>query len=339
MLQMTLHRPSEPEYAVAREGTVFVRLPRGIVRGEGSDRLDLLHRLSTNATRELEAGGETTTILTTDKGRILEVVRVVAFADHLLMILSGTDAERVRAWLDKYTIMDDFRTADVSADHAVFGVYGMRSRSTVSLAIGPDLPDAGQFRQSAVEGHRVVVMRDTRLGGAGGFLLVADAAGADLVAARLAEAGAQELGADTYETLRIEAGQPAVGRELSESYNPLEAGLVQLVSFTKGCYIGQEVIARLDSYDKVQRHLVGLLIEGSVEGELPELTVHDAVDGAAVGAVTSVAFSPTLGHAIALAYVRTQHAIPGAEVWLAPSEGADETARLRATITKLPFDR
>lgn len=338
MHRMRLFRPDESEYAAAHDSAVFVRIDRGVIRGDGADRLDLLHRLSTNATRELEAGGETTTILTTDKGRILEVVRVAAFADHILMILSGTDVEKVRGWLERYTIMDDFRTSDVSADFAVIGVYGGRARSTVSLSIGPDLPDAGQFRQSVVEGTRVLVLRDTRLGGAGGFLLLIDAAGVDAVAARLTAAGARELSSDTYEALRIEAGLPSSGRELSEQYNPLEAGLVQLVSFTKGCYIGQEVIARLDSYDKVQRHLVGLLLDGALGEEVPELSVHDAVDATAVGAVTSVAHSPTLGRPIALAYVRTQHAIPGAEVWLS-SIGADDERRIRATITKLPFDR
>jgi aminomethyltransferase len=334
---MRLFRPSEPEYAAAHDGAVFVRLHRGVIRGDGADRLDLLHRLSTNATRELAPGDETTTILTTDKGRILEVARIVAFADHILMILAGDDAEKVRGWLDRYTIMDDFRTADASAAFATIGVYGGRARSTVSLAIGPDLPDAGQFRQSSVDGTRVIIMRDTRLGGAGGFLLLADAPGTDAVAARLVEAGARELDQETYEALRIEAGQPALGRELSEQYNPLEAGLAQLVSFTKGCYIGQEVIARLDSYDKVQRHLVGLLLDGSVPEETPELAVHEAMGDTAVGSVTSLAYSPAIGRPIALAYVRTQHAIPDSEVWLASSDAG--ASRIRATITKLPFDR
>jgi len=335
---MRIFRPADTEYAVAHDGAVFGRIDRGVIRGEGADRLDLLHRLSTNATRELEAGGETTTILTTDKGRILEVVRIAAFADHILMILSGTNVDMVRTWLERYTIMDDFRTSDVTAGYAVFGVYGGRARSTVSLAIGPDLPDAGSFRQAALDGGRVVVMRDTRLGGAGGFLLLVDAGAADEVATRLVATGARELSSETYEALRIEAGQPAPGRELSEQYNPLEAGLVQLVSFTKGCYIGQEVIARLDSYDKVQRHLVGLLVDGPLGDDAGDLAVHETATGTAVGSVTSLAWSPSLGRAIALAYVRTQHAIPGADVWLSGA-GAEESARVRATITKLPFDR
>lgn len=334
---MRLFRPTETEYSAAHDGAVFVRLDRGIIRGDGADRLDLLHRLSTNATSALEAGGETTTILTTDKGRILEVVRVLAFADHVLLVLAGTDVEAVRTWLDRYTIMDDFRTSDVTAGHAIIGVYGGRARSTVSLAISPELPDAGGFRQSAVDGARVIVARDTRLGGAGGFILLVDASGAESVVARLRDAGAHELSHDTFEALRIEAGQPAPGRELSEKYNPLEAGLVQLVSFTKGCYIGQEVIARLDSYDKVQRHLVGLLVDGEPPEDAAELAVREASGETAVGAVTSLAYSPSLGRTIALAYVRTQHAVPGAEVWIAPPDSAE--ARRRATITKLPFDR
>ena len=338
LMPMQLFRPIDSEYSAAHDGAVFVRLERGVVRGEGTDRLDLLHRLSTNATGDLEPGGEATTILTTDKGRILEVVRVLAFADHVLLVLAGADSQSVRDWLDRYTIMDDFRTTDQTAAYGVIGVYGGRARSTVSLAIGPDLPDGGQFRQSVVDGARVVVLRDTRLGGAGGFLLVVDREGLDAVAAALTSAGAHQLSNATYEALRIEAGQPAIGRELSEQYNPLEAGLVQLVSFMKGCYIGQEVIARLDSYDKVQRHLVGLVLDAPIGNDVPALSVQESAAGSTIGVVTSMAYSPALERPIALAYVRTQHAIPGAEVWLTEN-GDAEGIRLRAMITKLPFDR
>src|SRR5205085_8809807 len=92
--------PDNDQYKAARSGTVYVRLDRGVLRGTGADRLDLLHRLSTNATRDLKPGEETSTILTSDKGRIVEVLRVLAFEEHILLLLLDSNTERVRAFLD-----------------------------------------------------------------------------------------------------------------------------------------------------------------------------------------------------------------------------------------------
>jgi folate-binding protein YgfZ len=332
---MKIFNPDPEQYASAGQATIHTRLNRGVLRAQGADRLDLLHRLSTNATRELAAGDEATTILTSDKGRIVEVLRVVAFEDHIMMVMSGTDTAKVLAWLDKYTIMDDFTPADLSDRYALFGVYGERAKSLIATAFEATLPDAGKAARIPFEGDELVVLRDARLTGAGGFLMIAPSHAADEVASRLAAAGSREVNADTYETLRVEAGVPAIGREMTEAYNPLEAGLTQYISFTKGCYIGQEVIARLDTYDKVQRHLVGLAFDTPpVVGEGEELEVRDLEEGKKIGAVTSIAVSPALDRTIGLAYVRTNHAVPGGRVKVLSGDG-----EIGAVITKLPFDR
>jgi tRNA-modifying protein YgfZ len=333
---MKIFRPNEENYARARRGTAFIRLGRGVLRGVGADRLDLLHRISTNATRDLTAGRETTTILTSDKGRIMEVVRVLAFEDHILMILSGDDTEMVRAWLDKYTIMDDFTVTDVTAEWALVGVHGEQARAAVRESTGTNPPDAGSM--AIAESGDVIVLRDARISGPGGFLIVASPAAAESVIERLEAIGVFELDRETYETLRIEAGQPEMGRELDEQYNPLEAGIVQLVSFTKGCYIGQEVIARLDTYDKVQRHLVGFVLDSAATSENDsELTLREEPAGTKLGVVTSLAYSPTLGRTIGLGYVRTQHAVPGNELAIV-ADGEKPDVVAKATLTKLPFD-
>lgn len=335
---MNIYNPDPAQYTSALAGTVYVRLQRGIIRGNGADRLDLLHRLSTNATSDLKPGEENSTILTSDKGRVIEVVRVVAFDDHILMLLAGTDAEGVRTWLDKYTIMDDFTTADVTAGYAVIGVYGEHSKSLISTTLGIELPDAGKVTQGNADGADVIAMRDIRLTGAGGFLLLVPADAFDTVAGRLAAQGAREIDMETYETLRVEAGIPAMGRELTDAYNPLEAGMTQFISFTKGCYIGQEVIARLDTYDKVQRHLVGLSFDGTPANGGSDLEVYDTVEGKKIGAVTSLAYSPSLGKMIGLAYIRSNFAVPGSDVRVKPV-GEEDAAPAAASITKLPFDR
>jgi aminomethyltransferase len=330
--------PDITGYQAARSGTVSIRMERGVLRGIGADRLDLLHRLSTNATRDLVPGDERSTILTSDKGRIVEVLRILALQDHILLLLPGADTGRARSFLDKYTIMDDFATVDISDDYGAIGLYGERARSILKELTGKEPPDAGHYVAAASDAGEIIAMRDARLNGAGGFLLLLPADAVDRVMRRLNDLGAVEIDRQTYETLRIENGLPSSGRELEESYNPLEAGMSTLISWTKGCYIGQEVIARLDTYDKVQRHLVGLLFERKMEGEeFQELIVSDPNEGKKIGTITSLAYSPGLSTTIALAYLRTQHAIPGARVAVSPDgEGSEQP--LSATITKLPFD-
>lgn len=338
---MMIFRPDEQGYHAAREAAVVYRHPRAVLRGEGVDRLDLLHRLSTNQLRDLAPGSVADTVLTSDKGRILEVLKVVVSEDHLLLILSGSNALAVRAWLDRYTIMDDFRTDDLTAQQAVIGVYGTHAKRVVEDVVRGDMPDRGAFIRADWLGFPVTVTRDHRLGGAGGFLLVADAAIRDRLVDTLVESGAVEIDANTYHTLRIEAGLPAIGLELTDEYNPLEAKLTSYVSFTKGCYIGQEVIARLDSYDKVQRHLVGL----TFEGQLPE-TVPGSCDlfepqGAKIGTLTSVAWSPAVGTTIALGFVRSQYDINGSPVEVRTRQAEAQAVGdvvASATITSLPFD-
>jgi folate-binding protein YgfZ len=131
----------------------------------------------------------------------------------------------------------------------------------------------------------------------------------------------------TYETLRIEAGIPLFPSELNEKHNPLETSLVQAISFTKGCYIGQEVIARLDTYDKVQRHLMGVLTDSPDALAAP--TAISTSDGTQIGEITSTTFSPTLGKTIGLGFVKTAFANPGNTVTLDSRTGK---------LVSLPFD-
>ena len=141
---------------------------------------------------------------------------------------------------------------------------------------------------------------------------------------RLAAAGARPIGTATWEILRVEQGLPLLGRELTQDYNPWEAGLGRAIHLDKGCYIGQEVIARLDTYDKVKQHLVGLRLSTT---KLPP-TGQPLRDGAReVGRITSAVHSPSLGP-IALAYVRRSACAEGTVL---DADGA------QATVVSLPF--
>ena len=142
----------------------------------------------------------------------------------------------------------------------------------------------------------------------------------------LTSSGITPMGAAAYETARISQGVPAQGSEMGDDFNPLEAGLVGSIDFTKGCYIGQEVIARLDTYKKVQKYLVKLAFgEGASVSPGAILTQ----DGKAVGKVTSVTSEPSTGQDIGLAYVRTLQAVVGGRLELAdPGSGWAEILSL-----------
>lgn len=337
---MRLFYPNQQEYQTAQEETVFARLNKGVLRGTGADRLDLLHRLSTGDIGGLKPGQEGTTILTSDKGRVLEILRVLAFQDSVLMLMHGTDVESVRTWLDKYTIMDDFATQDATADYAVFGVYGEHAKSKLEALLQVELSDQGSFQQVDAFGGTVFVVRDIRLNGSGSFILVVPNQAVSSVAEELSGAGVLEISEATRQSLRIEVGQPEMSTELTGEYNPLEAGLVSWVSFTKGCYIGQEVIARLDTYDKVKRRLIGLKLEGRLEelslADEIELTVREPIENVSIGVVTSLTESFRIGGTVGLAYIRSAYATPDLPVVLTKAGESSEVVA-SGHLAKLPL--
>jgi len=141
--------------------------------------------------------------------------------------------------------------------------------------------------------------------------------------------GVQPMGEAAYDVLRIEAGWPASKIDFDEELNPHEAGMLPYINFNKGCYIGQEVIARLDTYDKVQKHLLGLVLEGDI---VPVAKSPISIADQEVGYVTSACHSIGLGQNIALGYVRSKFADDGREVRVVSDKGA-----MMGKLVKLPF--
>ena len=300
----------------------------GRIRATGEDTLDLLHRLSTNAVVSLQPGQGAPTILTTDRGRILDLITVVNLQDHVLLLTSPQAREAVAAWIDKYTIVEDVELQDVTAETAMLSVMGPQAWTVLRQAADvPDIPPYGAVPlNTAARGH--VIRRD--MVGHPRFEVVVDAEDGPTVWRALTGAGAVPMGQDALEVLKVERGEPWYGSELGDAYNPLETGLWGSISFTKGCYIGQEVIARLDTYQKVQRHLVSLDLS-------PEADVEQGsrltLEGRQVGHVTSAARVPTTGRLVSMAYVRKEAAAVGTRLDVEGSDGAWAQVQAHA----LPF--
>jgi folate-binding protein YgfZ len=289
------------EYRAAKESAaVFDFSHWGRVKASGADTLDLLNRLSTNKVTGLKPGQGAPTILTSDKGRIVDLIYVYNLGPYVLLVTSPGAVKSVMEWVDKYTIMDDCTLEDVSQATSLLTITGPRAPEVVGkLANAADVPALTPCGSLSVtiSGAEAGALRWPQ-GQIESFQLFIPSSAAEQAIQSAASAGATLAGIEAWDLLRLEAGVPAYDKELSERFNPLEAGLIEAIDFAKGCYIGQEVIARLDTYKKVQRRLVSLSFENGGVNEGSEL-LHD---GQVVGEVTSAANLP--GGYVGLGYVR-----------------------------------
>ena len=325
----TVYSDVAAEYRAITEGAgLHDSSDTGRLKATGEDALDLLNRLSTNGIINLDPGQGAPTILTTDRGRILDLLGVVNTGEFVLLLTSPDCQQTVIDWLDKYTIMEDLAVEDISGDTAMFTVCGPTAMEALARAFS--LPEEAGLVGSlepfaalpATVGGCGALVIHRPLGDLPALDIVVEQANGSEVWEALEAAGITPVGQQAYEAALVEHGMPRHGRELGDAYNPLEAGLIGSVDFAKGCYIGQEVIARLDTYQKVQRYLVRLRFsEGAEVAEGAGLEQ----EGIRVGQVTSLVTIPSTGETVGLGYVRTARANPGETLTLAaPASGAAE---------------
>ena len=302
------------QYRALTEGVALVdRSSVARLRIGGSDAVDLLDRLTTNDLRSLTPGMGISTVLTTNKGRVIDLLQIASQGDHLLALVSAAVRERVMEWIEFYTFDEDISVSDITESTFMIGVAGPQAESAVANRFSSDpsgpLPRYG-LAAARVNGTEATVLRSDFLGSSEFDFIVPAGDGAAL--AQALGSSASHAGPQAIEPLRIERGIPAPGSELNEDRNPIEAGLIESISFNKGCYVGQEVVARLHTYDKVQRRLCVLRWTDG------EARVDDALigEGGRVGVLTSAAAHPE-GGCVGLAYVKRSFA--GDQVVLEPS--------------------
>ena len=259
----------------------------GRLRLRGSDALDLLDRLSTNRLTDLVAPGMGMgSVLTTNKGRIIDFLGVHLEDDGLLVVTSGAATGKIEEWIEFYTIMEDVETVDISDETFQFRILGNTSPSLSS-----EVAQLDRFHalKEEIGGTDCIVIRSQILGEPC-LDVIGPLVAAETVSQELEVAGIHaELSLDEYERIRVESGYPAFGSELTEDFNPLEAGLIEHISFNKGCYIGQEVVARLNTYEKVQKKLVKLVWNGTINEK------NLLIDGHTAGVITSALDGVGLG--------------------------------------------
>lgn len=267
-------------YEALRNHSAWVDLSaRGKIKITGEDRARLLHAMTTNHIQEMQPGDCRYAFFLNAQGRILSDVWIVCREDHFLLITEPETRQKIYDHLDQYIIADDAQVEDVSDQWRLISIEGPEA--------GPqDLP----FTATGLPGGAMLLPVGAPTPG--------DVPMADAEAAR---------------TVRIENGQPRYGEELTERFLVQETGQLQAVHFTKGCYLGQEIVERVRSRGQVHRHLRALRIEGdAVPAPGAKLLVGDKE----LGEIVSAVYSPAWGQVAAMAYVRTEAAKTGAELQL-----------------------
>lgn len=325
----------DAEYSALRSGTLLVdRSLRGRLRFRGEKARETLTGLVTNDVSALEPGLGTYAAALTPKGKIIADVRVFADGDSLLVDTPARAFAGFLAMVKKYVNPRQAPFADESAALHDLCVAGANARLVLDEAFAAPsatlgtLPPYGHLAVE-VEGAAVLVARVPDAG-VDAYDCIMPAEAHDALRARLLGAGARPGGLQAWDIARIEAGRPEWGVDIDDSTIPQEANFDELhaISYTKGCYTGQETVARVHFRGHVNRHLRGIVFEGD-EIAPPKATVTD-VTGKPIGDVRSGAVSPRLGP-IALAMIRREAEI-GAAV-KATWDGGERSGR----IVRLPF--
>ena len=327
------------EYEAVRGGAgagVFDLFLRGRVEISGGEAVQFLNGLLTNDVARLEEGAWMHAAFPNPQGRLIASARVLRRGDAFLFDTEAATYERVLKYLERYTLAGDFRVRDLTDTTAMVSVQGARAREITAAAFGEERlnVERGRVSTARFRGEDLTLIRATHTAEDGLDLFVGAADAASLWAA-LVEAGATPAGFDALEVLRVEAGLPRYGVDASEANVVLEvADESEAVSYTKGCYTGQEIIARIHWRGHVAKRLAGLILERDAEPPT-DSTVRSCADGREVGRITSTVFSPRLRRQIALAVIRYDSLAQGTEVKV--FSGEEELCA--AHVAELPLVR
>jgi folate-binding protein YgfZ len=329
-------------YIHIKNSAVFYPISQvGTLRITGRDRFEYLQRQTTNDVKTLIPGKFILSVLTTPTARIQDVfvlcIQGEATGDInksdknieeaiIAITLPGSGTSTARFLKSRIFFMDLVKVTDDSQNFYQVDLFGPQAGRILECLHIP-APSADTLLTTQTEFGELTIM-DLRPNLGLGYRLITPASSAGPAAAALLQAGATRLEAESYDLLRVEAGLPAAGRELSEEFTPLEVHLESAISSTKGCYTGQEIIARQITYDKVTRQMVGLRLKRSVPAR-SNLQFKDTP----VGIITSATHSPHHGP-IALAVIRKPYQQPGTAIQV-----ISETNRVDATVVDLPFDQ
>jgi folate-binding protein YgfZ len=330
-----------PGYDAARTSAVVVdRSGEGRLRVTGTDRVSWLQGLVTNDVAALQPGEGCYAAYLTPQGRMISDLRILATREALLLDVATVARAAVSSRFEQFIITEDVVVEDVTARVARLGVHGPEAPAVVGKAL--DVPVA--TLQALTEHSHIdvefqdapVIVAGCRALGGPGFDVYCAAERVTDVVARLFATGGHDITAEAWDTLRIEAGLPIFGVDMDTDTIPLEAGLDEAISLTKGCYVGQEVVIRIlhRGGGRVVRRLVAWIADAAspADAQAPLPGAAIAVDGKDIGRVTSAAWSPALGRLVGLGYAHRDHAEAGVKLTIAADPSIAATIAVRPLV-------
>jgi len=303
----------------------------------GQSALDFLNRISTNLLIDLKPYESRWTLFTNEKGRIIDRTLVIIFNDKVLLIGSAEYKNKLFSWINKYIVLEDLKLVDVSPSYSIFEISGSQALSFMTLVFDNEIENRlddqlGPFRLNDYD-YWIVKKNDFNIKKY--FIFCKPENGINLIKYMLENKSVFDfkiVGREAYDLFRIEKGIPSVPNEINDFTNPFESGLINDVNFTKGCYIGQEVIARLDTYDKIQRNMKGVIYNENVNPLKNTSVFYETTE---IGKITSTIYSPSLKKNIGLALIKRDFNANGLSAFTKNENGTSNNI----TVVDLPFKK
>ena len=287
-------------------GLIDLSASRSRIRVTGSEAVQFLNGLITNDIKNATEDSWLPAVFPTVQGRLIGAVRIVRRDSGFLIDTESASHEAILNSVSRFTLAGDFQVTDVSDEVALLTVQGKGAREIVKDVNAKVI----RATHTAEDGFDLLITTDER----------------DALIVELTARGAQAVSPDTFETLRIEAGIARHGQDMDDSNVVLETNLDDAISYTKGCYLGQEIIIRIKHRGHVAKKLTGLKFDKRVDAG----ATINSEDGKEIGRVTSATYSPILESPIALGYVRYEYLSPGTAV---------KAGDVPGTVSALPFVR
>jgi folate-binding protein YgfZ len=331
---MTVTNSSDDYRAVRYEGAGLLDLSarRGRILVSGRDAAMFLNGLVTNDVKNLARGSWVPAAFANVQGRLIAAVRIVHRDDGFLIDTETVTRDKVVDLLGRFTLVGEFRVTDLTDELGTLSLQGKKAAEILGSVLGPEATlERGCVIQSTFNEKDVTIIRATHTAEEGFDLFIESSAREQLHDA-LWHSGAEIVGDETFEVMRIEAGIPRFGIDMSENTVVSETCLDDAISDTKGCYVGQEIIIRIKHRGHVAKKLTGVMLE--MPWPLEEHAEIISDDHQEIGHITSLTVSPCLDRQIALAYLKYDHLEEGTRIWV--DHGGKQVV---AEVASLPMVR
>ncbi len=311
---------------------IYNRSGTAVLKLSGKDVLEFLQRITTNDVSSLESNSYKTTLFANEKGRLIDRTSLIRIDDDYFLVGSKKNEAVLQRWIEKYIITEDVKIENYSQKYVILDIIGPQAESYLTLICGKDVEglENNILHKINVEGIESVLLKKEGYKESL-FWLFSKIENAipllDFMLDRRSVFDLSMIGEEAFNLYRVSNKIPAYPNEINVNFNPHEAGLIGDISFSKGCYLGQEIITRLKTYDKVQKQLEQIIIEDKVEFSVP-VDLIDSENNYA-GTLTTVVPSLQNNHLEGLAYIRTKYKENRSELNFIVENDSKKTIKLK----------